>query len=97
MRILFSEYATQELSDAVSYYNQQYPGLGTQFKEEVRKTTLRIAEYPDAGSIVRGDVRQFLLSRFPYKLLYSKEPDHIFIIAVSHQHRRPDYWVDRSK
>ena len=31
------------------------------------------------------------------KLLYSIEMDHVFIIAVAHQHRNPDYWVDRSK
>jgi hypothetical protein len=28
-------------------------------------------------------------------LFDSIEKDHIFIIAVAHCHRRPDYWVDR--
>lgn len=26
---------------------------------------------------------------------YAIEKDHVFIIAVAHQHRQPDYWVDR--
>ena len=36
-----------------------------------------------------------ILSRFPYKLLYSIEPDSLFIIAVAHMHRAPYYWIDR--
>ena len=36
-----------------------------------------------------------ILSRFPYKLLYSVEADHLYVIAVAHLHRAPDYWVDR--
>lgn len=36
-----------------------------------------------------------ILSRFPYKLLYAIEPDHIYIIAVAHLHRAPDYWIER--
>lgn len=27
--------------------------------------------------------------------MYSIEDDHIVIIAVAHQHRNPEYWVDR--
>lgn len=44
---------------------------------------------------VRGEIRRMILSRFPYKLLYSIETDCIYIIAVAHLHRAPDYWVDR--
>ncbi len=25
--------------------------------------------------------------------VYSIESDHLFIIAIAHQHRKPDYWV----
>ena len=97
MQVLFSEYARQELLDAIEYYEHEYLGLGKQFEAEARKTVLRIVEYPEAGSVVRGDVRQSLLSKFPYKLLYAIEKEHIIIIAVAHQHRRPDYWIDRNK
>jgi len=94
MRVIFSKYAKQELDDSVFYYELEYPGLGERFKEEVKRSVLRIIEYPEAWSIERGDVRKALLHKFPYKLLYSIEKDHIFIIAIAHQHRRPDYWVE---
>lgn len=41
------------------------------------------------------DVRRVVLKRFPYKLLYSVETDHLYVIAVAHQHRKPGYWHDR--
>ena len=94
MRVIFSKFAKHELQDAVDFYELEYSGLGKAFKEEVRKVTLRIAVHPEAWSIERGDVRKGLLHKFPYKLLYSIEEDHIFVIAIAHQHRKPDYWVE---
>jgi len=94
MKIVFSKIAKHELDDAVIYYELEYQGLGRRFKEEVRKATKRISDYPEAWSIERGEIRKCLLHKFPFKLLYSIEKDHIFIIAVAHQHRKPDYWIE---
>lgn len=93
MHVIFTSIARRELDDAVRYYNLEYSGLGYRFKEEVRKAALRIAEYPQAWSIERGDVRKCLLHKFPYKLMYAVEKDFILVIAVAHQHRKPDYWI----
>lgn len=97
MRVIFTRLARQELEAAVRYYELEYSGLGYMFKEEVRKAALRIAAYPQAWSIERGDVRKCLLHKFPYKLMYSVEDNHILVIAVAHQHRKPDYWVGRDE
>ena len=53
--------------------------------------------WPLSSPIERGDIRRLVLTRFPYKLLYSIEPDHLYVLAVAHQHRRPSYWVGRSQ
>lgn len=95
MRVIFTRLARQELEDAIRYYELEYSGLGRRFKEEVRKSALRIATYPEAWSIERGEIRKCLLHKFPYKLMYSVEENHILVIAVAHQHRKPDYWVGR--
>lgn len=80
---------------SIIYYDIEYPGLGKKFKKEVKRAAVRISEYPEAWSIERGEVRKCLLHKFPYKLLYSIESDHILIIAVAHLHRQPNYWVER--
>ena len=46
MQVIFTRLASQELQDAVRYYELEYSGLGARFKEEVRKAALRIASYP---------------------------------------------------
>jgi len=97
MRIIFTKYAKLELEDAVRYYELEYSGLGKRFKQEVKMAALRIVEYPQAWSIERGDIRKCFLHKFPYKLLYSIEKNHILVIAVAHQHRKPDYWIDKDK
>ena len=97
MQIRFLKIAREELKDAAKYYDLEFQGLGTHFKQDVKKSTQRISEFPKASSIERGEIRKYLLHRFPYKLLYSIEKDHILIIAVAHQHRNPEYWIKRIK
>jgi len=95
MKTIFDKFAQLELEDASEYYELEVPGLGPLFREEVKRGLRRIREYPDAWAKEKGDVRRFLLHRFPYQILYSIEKNYIYIIAIAHCHRRPDYWVDR--
>ena len=85
------------MEDATRLYELEHPGLGRQFRAEVKQAALRIARYPGAWVVEQGEVRKYIMHRFPYKLLYSIEKDSILILAVAHQHRRPDYWVDRKE
>jgi len=94
MQVIFSRLAKHELDGATQFYEIESQGVGTRFRKEVKKAIKRICDYPDAWSIELGEVRKCLLHRFPYKVLYSIEVDHIFIIAIAHQHRKPDYWVE---
>ncbi|MGH8279711.1 MAG: type II toxin-antitoxin system RelE/ParE family toxin [Gammaproteobacteria bacterium] len=84
-----------EFQTARRYYDQQVPGWGETFAEEVRAALQRLRQWPLAFPVERGDIRRMLLGRFPYKILYSVESDHLYIIALAHQHRKPDYWVGR--
>lgn len=95
MEIIFNELAGDELKDAVDFYNLELSGLGDNFKDEIKKSLKRIHDYPTAWPTITRDIRKYILHKFPYKILYSVEKDHIFIIAIAHQHRKPNYWVDR--
>ncbi|MGI9167057.1 MAG: hypothetical protein ACR2G5_11860 [Pyrinomonadaceae bacterium] len=50
---------------------------------------------PEAWAIHIGDTRRCLLHRFPYGVVYLMVPQGIEIVAVTHLHRKPDYWRDR--
>ncbi|MCK5240869.1 type II toxin-antitoxin system RelE/ParE family toxin [bacterium] len=94
MEVLLDDLARLELDDASEYYELEVPGLGRQFREAVKRGIRRILEYPTAWPEEDEDVRRHLLHKFPYKILYSIEKDYIYIIAIAHCHRRPDYWID---
>jgi hypothetical protein len=97
MEIEFSQEAKTEFDEGVQYYERQLTGLGSRFRTDVRNSLVRLRNWPLATAVERGDIRRMLLSRFPYKILYSIEPDKIYILALAHQHRAPGYWTERSK
>ena|SRR5437870_178387 len=95
-RVSFHRLAERELNDAALYYEQESPGLGVSFLDEIERYLGAIVRNPNAGPKVRGQVRRRILRRFPYGILYSVKPDELRILAIMNLKRRPTYWVGRS-
>ena len=91
----FHPEAEVEFNQAIDYYENCAEGLGYDFAVEVYSAIERILAYPRAWMILAEDVRRCMTRRFPYGVLYTKEPESIFILAVMHLHRDPDYWKHR--
>jgi plasmid stabilization system protein ParE len=91
----FHPEAEAELIEAVAFYERAEPSLGEEFSLEVRAAMRNALSYPNAWPVLEGDVRRCLVNRFPYGILYSVEPDRIFVLAMMHLHRRPGYWKER--
>jgi plasmid stabilization system protein ParE len=87
--------AEAELEDASLFYESRMPGLGKSFAAEVRRTIYLIREFPDAGSPIGHTRRRVLVARFPYSVVYRRDPDSVVIVALAHQRRRPGYWRQR--
>lgn len=93
--IIFNEFAAAEFEDAVDFYELQVEGLGRRFKEEIAHALRAIKKNPEVWPVESGDIKRFILHKFPYKILYSIESDYIYIIAIAHMHRKPQYWAER--
>ena len=94
--------ASTELEQAALWYEEQRPGLGTEFLEAVDATLERIATWPQAAARVRGvaaevHARKAPVSGFPYHVAYLEMPDVIRILAFAHDSREPGYWYSRIK
>jgi toxin ParE1/3/4 len=94
MPIIFHSEADQEVRDAVDWYDREATGVGAEFLDELGASA-RIVAAPEAFGILSDDVRCHRLHRFPYGILYQIQPDRVFVVAVMHLHREPDYWKDR--
>jgi hypothetical protein len=95
MTFSFHPEAKDEFNEAIEYYEDCESGLGYDFSIEVHAAKQNIVNYPTAWPIVEEDVRRCLVNRFPYGIIYSIERGEIFILAVMHLRRHPDYWKTR--
>jgi len=95
MIFAFHPEAEHEFIEAAAYYEDCEPGLGLDFSREVFATIQNALDYPTMWPEIEDEMRRCLVHRFPYGVLYSIEPHGIFILAVMHLHREPDYWKHR--
>ena len=93
----FHPEAQTEFFKAIDYYEACEDDLGYDFAIEVYSTIQNILSFPAAWPVFEGDIRRCLTNRFPYGVLYSIESDRVFILAVMHLHRDPDYWKQRKE
>jgi len=97
MKYSFHPEAEEEFIGAIDYFEEVEIGLGYDFAVEVYSSIERTMSFPKAWPVLEGDIRRCLVRRFPYGVLYSEEKDGIFIVAVMHLHRDPEYWKRRTE
>jgi hypothetical protein len=101
MKARFLPAAILELESAADDYEEAAPDLGSEFRQEVRNIVALIERHhrigPSVNAGTKTALREFLLNRFPYRLVYSINVDDIIIIALAHQHRRSGYWRGRAE
>jgi toxin ParE1/3/4 len=68
-----------------------------EFREEYQNAVELITSYLEIGSIVlkKHNIREFILPRLPYRIVYQVIDDEIFIVAIAHLKRRSRYWKSR--
>ena len=95
MKYCFHPEAEIEFVAAIDYYEDCELGLGYDFAAEVHSTLENILSFPKAWPILEDDIRRCQTHRFPYGIIYAINDDVIFVLAVMHLYRDPDYWKDR--
>ena len=96
MNYSFHPEAEIELTEAINYFEEKGFGLGYDFAVEVYAAIERTLIFPKVWPIIEEDIRRSLVRRFPYGILYSEEQEGIYIVAVMHLHREPEYWKHRA-
>jgi toxin ParE1/3/4 len=87
------------MAAASRWYDHAQTGLGSNFLHMVDRAIERIERTPQSGSPVPGikdaAIRRVSVRRFPYYVVYIVLPDRVQVLAVAHQRRRPQYWMER--
>ena len=95
MKIKFIEPAYEEYNEAIEFYKLKSEGLEKKFILEIDRTLGIIKNYPESFPKFTENTRKAIVSIFPFNLIYSISDKSILIIAVAHQHRKPNYWLSR--
>lgn len=62
---------------------------------EVERVVELLTENPELGAPAEGEIRHFVLRRFPFSVIYAEVGEVLYILAVAHGSRRPGYWSER--
>ena len=95
MKIVILQQAFEELNDAISYYEEQQTGLGLKIKEEVDRHVKWILRNSTVPQIREGGYRRINLRTFPYYISYIVRGEILWILAIAHGYRKPEYWIKR--
>jgi plasmid stabilization system protein ParE len=96
MNYTFHPHAEKELEEIEKHYDDILTALGDRFRRAVEITISRILKYPNGWQPLSRADRRCRLNSFPYGIIYRVKPREIRILAVMHEHRKPDYWKYRS-
>ncbi|MBI5094000.1 MAG: type II toxin-antitoxin system RelE/ParE family toxin [Candidatus Hydrogenedentes bacterium] len=91
----FHPEALREMIQASRYLRDSNVQLAQDFLNEVERGLKGVLDSPSTWPYYRGNVRRYLIHRFPYAILYNVKSDHVLVNAVMHLHRRPECWKRR--
>lgn len=96
----FEPEASAELEHAALWYRRQRLGLGLDFLDAVDRAVALVQRWPHAAPLASGLPMELIVRRapvetFPYRVVYLTTPEAIRVLAIAHESRRPNYWMDR--
>ena len=96
MTFLLSEEAEAELAEAIDFYALNVsPRVAGNFLALVEEKLNLLVEFPGLGAPTSKGRRLLPVGRYPYSILYRESGGVIYVSAVAHQARRPQYWQSR--
>lgn len=95
MRLVILDDAECEFAESVAYYEGKEPRLGWHFRNEVVDAVGWIQRNPDLPRLRLKGYRRRNLHAFPHYIAYVIREETIWIVAIAHAYRRPEFWLDR--
>ena len=83
--------ANIDFFESYLYYETASTGLGERFYKEIAEAYAYIEKYPLRKSILRGNYRAYMLTKFPFQIIYTynKTKKRISIAAIHHTSKHP--------
>ena len=87
---IFKPSAKEEFFEAIAWYEDECPGLGKEFAQEVFQALERALIQPEIFRKFRGRARKIHLKQFKaYSIYFAIKDDAFSVVAVFHGARNP--------
>ena len=99
--VRIEEEAVAEVEGAALWYEARRSGLGREFYGAVEEAVSFASDFPLAGARIEEGpssdliIRRFPVRKFPFHVVVLERSDHLRVLAVAHDRRRPGYWRTR--
>ena len=87
--------AQAEFLEAIAHYASIRADLGVRFEEAVAKAIRDALAHPQRGAPRSKRTRRWLVTGFPFGVIYQASETKLIVVAVAHQRKRPEYWNQR--
>lgn len=88
--------AERDVEELYYWFENQTPGLGRRFVEELDAVYNMLEESPLIHAKIYRNTRRAMLKKFPVGVFYVETKTLVQIIAVNHLARNPSVWQRRS-
>jgi len=96
MKLVYRAAALKEVCAAIAWYQSEAGQRQAQlFRQELNSKVALLMMNPGIGTPGPKNTRAMPLKVFPYTVHYRIDGDVFRVFAVSHQSRRPGYWLKR--
>lgn len=95
MRVKILEEAEREIAEGDRHYDDLAEGLGERFRAEIWRTLAWVSANPSVPPLRAKGYRRVNCHVFPYYIAYIEWSGVIWVLAVAHARRQPEYWSDR--
>ena|ERR1039457_7206045 len=93
--VKYHQLAESELIESAKFYEARREFLGDGFLDLIEETLAKIQANPDLGKPGKFATRSWKVRRFPFRIVYLEQLERVWIVAVAHLSRKPNYWLDR--
>jgi hypothetical protein len=95
-KLFFHPDVSHEIKKSYIWYQEKAEGLGDNFLDELETAYQTIIELPSTWPKFQKGFRRYLLTSFPFSIIYKYEGEKIFVVAVMHNSKKPGYWKKRT-
>lgn len=87
--------AQTDYEDAFRWYRERSEEAAKRFEMDVELALESVRLHPERFARYDEDHRFALLNRFPYSIIYQHKDEQVYVIAIAHAKRHPDFWKGR--